>query len=154
MHFQVLVIYTGGTIGMTRNHEGALSPEPHAMEKVIRNTITMHDENYSQMRFGHQTKLAFAQDEAPREDAELADLLPLVLPHIPDLKRVVYQIYEYDPLLDSSNMTMDDWIHIAKPLKHTIRSMMDLSSCMELILWLTLHLHSLLCLKIWANRSL
>ena len=102
---------------MTRNHEGALSPEPHAMEKVIRNTITMHDENYSQMRFGHQTKLAFAQDEAPREDAELADLLPLVLPHIPDLKRVVYQIYEYDPLLDSSNMTMDDWIHIAKTIE-------------------------------------
>jgi hypothetical protein len=39
-------------------------------------------------------------------------LLPLVLPHIPDLRRVIYTIYEYDPLLDSSNMTMDDWIQV------------------------------------------
>jgi len=39
-------------------------------------------------------------------------LLPLVLPHVPDMKRVVYSIYEYDPLLDSSNMTMDDWIQV------------------------------------------
>ena len=47
---QVLVIYTGGTIGMTRNEEGALSPKAHAMESVIRQTITMHDEQYSRMR--------------------------------------------------------------------------------------------------------
>ena len=32
-------------------------------------------------------------------------------------KRVVYTIYEYDPLLDSSNMTMDDWIFIAKDIE-------------------------------------
>ena len=31
--------------------------------------------------------------------------------------RVIYSIYEYDPLLDSSNMTMDDWIQIAKDIK-------------------------------------
>jgi L-asparaginase/Glu-tRNA(Gln) amidotransferase subunit D len=29
----------------------------------------------------------------------------------------VYTIYEYEPLLDSSNMTMDDWISIAKDLR-------------------------------------
>ncbi len=39
-------------------------------------------------------------------------LLPLVLPHVPNHKRVIYTIYEYDPLLDSSNMTMDDWIQV------------------------------------------
>jgi len=43
-------------------------------------------------------------------------LLPLVLPHIPDLRRVIYTIYEYDPLLDSSNMTMDDWIQVKEHL--------------------------------------
>lgn len=31
--------------------------------------------------------------------------------------RVMYTIYEYDPLLDSSDMTMDDWIQIAKDIK-------------------------------------
>ena len=28
------------------------------------------------------------------------------------MRRVIYNIYEYDPLLDSSNMTMDDWIQV------------------------------------------
>ena len=31
--------------------------------------------------------------------------------------RVAYTIFEYDPLLDSSNMTMDDWIRIARDIK-------------------------------------
>ncbi len=31
--------------------------------------------------------------------------------------RVVYTIFEYDPLLDSTNMTMDDWIHVAQDIK-------------------------------------
>ena len=48
---QVLVLYTGGTIGMVRNSEGALAPFPHAMEDRIRATITMHDEEYSKSRF-------------------------------------------------------------------------------------------------------
>ena len=103
---------------MTRNAEGALSPKPYSMEKVIRKTITMHDEDYSQLRFGHQTKLACSQGDAPHKEGEGADLLvPLVLPQVPDHKRVVYQIYEYNPLLDSSNMTMDDWIHISKTIE-------------------------------------
>ena len=33
---QVLVLYTGGTIGMVRNSEGALAPQPQAMESMIR----------------------------------------------------------------------------------------------------------------------
>lgn len=34
-----------------------------------------------------------------------------------DPRRVVYSISEYDPLLDSSNATMDDWIQIARDIK-------------------------------------
>ena len=103
---------------MTRNEEGALSPEPHAMEKVVRKTITMHDEAYSHMRFGHQAKLALSQEDIENNEGGISEILvPLVLPQVPDHRRVVYQIYEYDPLLDSSNMTMDDWIHIAKTVE-------------------------------------
>ena len=29
-------------------------------------------------------------------------------------KRVIYTISEYQPLLDSSNMTMDDWIQVGR----------------------------------------
>ena len=100
----VLVLYTGGTIGMVRNSEGALSPAAHAMEAKIRQTCTMHDEEYSQDRFGHLA-------------GETGKKLPLVLPQVPDHQRVVYTIYEYDPLLDSSNMTMDDWVLIAKDVQ-------------------------------------
>ena len=41
---QVLVLYTGGTIGMVRNKDGVLVPQPHAMENKIRAMCTMHDE--------------------------------------------------------------------------------------------------------------
>ena len=41
---KVLVLYTGGTIGMVRNTEGVLAPAPNALEKKIRSTCTMHDE--------------------------------------------------------------------------------------------------------------
>ena len=47
----VLVLYTGGTIGMVRNSEGALDCAAHAMEAKIRQTCTMHDEDYSKERF-------------------------------------------------------------------------------------------------------
>lgn len=29
-----------------------------------------------------------------------------------DYKRIVYNVLEYNPLLDSSNMTTDDWVKI------------------------------------------
>lgn len=30
--------------------------------------------------------------------------------------RIIYCIHEYDPLLDSSNMSMDDWARIARDI--------------------------------------
>lgn len=32
-------------------------------------------------------------------------------------RRVIYNVIEYSPLCDSSDMTMDDWIRIAKDIK-------------------------------------
>lgn len=34
-----------------------------------------------------------------------------------DNHRIIYKILEYDDLCDSSNMTMDDWLHIAKDIE-------------------------------------
>ena len=45
----MLVLYTGGTIGMVRNKSGVLVPEANAMEANIRRIVTMHDEQYSQV---------------------------------------------------------------------------------------------------------
>lgn len=61
----------------------------------------MHDEKYAQMRFG-----------------KAAGFGPLVLPYVQgENRRVVYTITEYDPLLDSSNMTITDWVRIADDIK-------------------------------------
>ena len=62
----------------------------------------MHDEKHAASRFG------------PSNTSKA----PLALPLLGfDKKRILYTIYEYEPLLDSSNMTMDDWINIAKDLR-------------------------------------
>ena len=91
---------------MVRNSEGALACLPHAMEGMIRSSITLHDKKYSNKRF--------------KKSLETEDcLLPLVLPNVPNHKRIIYGIYEYEPLLDSSNMTMDDWITIANDIKNS-----------------------------------
>lgn len=61
----------------------------------------MHDEKYAQKRFGNA-----------------AGFGPLVLPYVQgETRRVVYTITEYDPLLDSSNMGMNDWKRIAEDIK-------------------------------------
>ncbi|XP_037937308.1 L-asparaginase-like isoform X1 [Teleopsis dalmanni] len=97
---QVRVIYTGGTIGMMRNKRNVLAPIPNALVKQICKYPNMHDQEYAEKRFGMSTATT-----------------PLVLPHADgELRRVIYHITEYDPLLDSSNMTMLDWARIAKDI--------------------------------------
>ncbi len=64
---------------MVRNSEGVLIPKPHAMERKIRSMCTMHDEEYTKVRFGHMQTI----DEVEEDDETDDTLLPLVLPHIP-----------------------------------------------------------------------
>ncbi|XP_043526263.1 L-asparaginase [Frieseomelitta varia] len=95
---RVLVLYTGGTIGMIRNENGALVPKANAFVKKLRNYPHMYDREYAEARFGLMG--------------------PLVLPMTAtDSRRVIYNVLEYSPLCDSSNMTMDDWIRIADDIK-------------------------------------
>ncbi|KAH7952124.1 hypothetical protein HPB52_018943 [Rhipicephalus sanguineus] len=96
---RVLVIYTGGTIGMVKDKDGVLKPAPGVLDKRLREFPQLHDAEYAKEHFG---------------DCEKP---PLVLPDTGDLLRVVYTISEYNPLLDSSNATMDDWLQIAKDIK-------------------------------------
>ncbi|GFY59683.1 l-asparaginase [Trichonephila inaurata madagascariensis] len=99
---KVLVIYTGGTIGMIRNEKGAYASKSNMMEMKIKSYPQLHD-------------IVAAEDYAtvcPDENC-------LVLPDTGEACRVVYVVHEYDPLLDSSNMTMDDWIRIAMDIKES-----------------------------------
>lgn len=55
---RVLVIYSGGTIGMSRGPNGSLVPIPHMLEKTVRKFPHMHDEEYAKERFGEHTENA------------------------------------------------------------------------------------------------
>jgi len=100
---KVLVIYTGGTIGMMRNEHNVLEPMSNQLTKRLRMYPHMHDEPYAVKRFGTASKMA-----------------PLVLPYCEgEQRRVLYQITEYDPLLDSCNMSIKDWTRIAEDIRQS-----------------------------------
>ncbi|KAM4663806.1 60 kDa lysophospholipase [Discoglossus pictus] len=99
---RVLVINTGGTIGMMYHNE-VLAPQANAFAKALKKLPILHDEVYAQ-----QTKL-YDFHEFPENT--------LVLPLCKQNKRIVYTILEYSPLLDSCNMTTDDWAKIAKDIQ-------------------------------------
>ncbi|KAK0083822.1 hypothetical protein PV325_008142 [Microctonus aethiopoides] len=95
---RVLVLYTGGTIGMVRNEKGALAPIPNIFVDAVKNYPYLHDRAYA--------------------DKELNNSESLVLPITgTDTRRIIYDVLEYSPLLDSSNMTMDNWIKIANDIR-------------------------------------
>ncbi|XP_051749012.1 L-asparaginase 1-like isoform X2 [Ctenopharyngodon idella] len=100
LEVRVLVIYTGGTIGM-KDSKGGLKPEPNALYKFLHTLPILHDEQYAE-----STKLYERYPE-----------FTLVLPLSKQKPRVVYTILEYSPLLDSSNMTPDDWAKIGKDIE-------------------------------------
>ncbi|GAB1862729.1 asparaginase [Camponotus japonicus] len=97
---RVLVLYTGGTIGMVRNEQGVLVPMANAFIKNLRKYPQLHDREYAEKTFGAMG--------------------PLVLPMTAtDNRRVIYNVLEYSNLCDSSNMTMDEWIRIANDIKES-----------------------------------
>lgn len=98
---RVLVINTGGTIGMTL-HDKGYAPKANTLVESLRKLPILHDEVYA-----HQTCLY--------EYYRLENTL--VLPPSKLDKRIIYTILEYSPLLDSSNMTTDDWGRIGKDIE-------------------------------------
>uniref|UniRef100_A0A672J031 asparaginase n=1 Tax=Salarias fasciatus TaxID=181472 RepID=A0A672J031_SALFA len=78
-----------------------LVPVPGLLLKFLRSLPILHDQDYAEKhrlreRYGDQT---------------------LVLPESAERKRVVYTIDEYNPLLDSSNMTPEDWVKIGTDIE-------------------------------------
>ncbi|KAH7730834.1 Protein C27A7.5 d [Aphelenchoides avenae] len=102
---RVLVIYTGGTIGMRCNERGVYSPEPHYLPKAIRDLPPLNDKEYVAEHYAE------------------VQVKPYSLPPVRGMrKRIVYWVVEYEPLLDSSDMTFDDWIRIAKDIRKSYQA--------------------------------
>jgi lysophospholipase len=87
---RVLVINTGGTIGMEDTPGGYSCGPPGFLSSICRSVPMIHDPS-----------CAIAGDEL------------LVTPVDEFGKRTLFSIADYTPLLDSSNMTSKDWVRIA-----------------------------------------
>ena len=85
---RALVIYTGGTIGMKQTPRGYAPVRGYLAERL------------ASMPLFHEPGMPSLTTPASRHG-----------------RRVQYDILEYDPLLDSSNMGMDDWVKIARDVE-------------------------------------
>ncbi|KAM6912880.1 60 kDa lysophospholipase [Xenentodon cancila] len=83
-------------------HDNVLAPEANALVQSLRKLPILHDEVYAQ-----QTGL---YEYYGAENI-------LVMPLSKLKNRIVYTILEYSPLLDSANMTTDDWGKIGKDIE-------------------------------------
>lgn len=92
---RLLAIYTGGTIGM-RSEGGVLVPG-RGLAAVLRTLHMFHDEEYAQ---AHRLP----------EDT-------LVLPLAGPDQRILYTVLECQPLFDSSDMTITEWVQIAQTIE-------------------------------------
>ncbi|XP_036006352.1 60 kDa lysophospholipase isoform X1 [Fundulus heteroclitus] len=114
----VLVINTGGTIGMTL-HDNGYAPKANALVQNLRKLPILHDELYAQQTclydyYGSDNTLVLPK---PTSHVDLQFIGPSKLN-----KRIIYTILEYNPLLDSSNMTTDDWGRIGKDIEKNYES--------------------------------
>jgi len=97
---RVLVLYTGGTIGMKDfGKGGGFEPAPGFIHETLSNSSMFHDNDFGM----------------PEPD-KLSDFM-FVTPKLKPGKRCVYQVREYIPILDSCNIGVKDWIRVATDIR-------------------------------------
>ncbi|XP_035826944.1 L-asparaginase [Aplysia californica] len=102
---KVLVIYSGGTIGMV-NKSGGYEPQPNCMIEKLKAMPIFHcPESRSYLT------------EKGMEDFLILQVSNVTRPSAKDRRHVVYKVVEFDPLLDSSNMSITDWVKVASCIK-------------------------------------
>ncbi|XP_057715082.1 60 kDa lysophospholipase isoform X4 [Corythoichthys intestinalis] len=114
----VLVINTGGTIGMTLL-DNVLAPKANAFVEILRKLPILHDEMYAQQTnmydyYGSNCTLVLPMPTTHSE--------PQFYRLSKNKKRIIYTVFEYSPLLDSANMTPDDWGRIGKDIEKNYES--------------------------------
>jgi lysophospholipase len=97
---RVLVLYTGGTIGMKETERG-YSPERGHLGEILARLPQFHDASAAGAVSGSLPADAVHTFHMPASRFG---------------RRVVFSIKEYEPLLDSSNMGMEDWARIARDI--------------------------------------
>ncbi|KAI8068972.1 asparaginase-domain-containing protein [Thamnidium elegans] len=141
---RVLVIYTGGTIGMKHTPEHGYIPLPNYLAESLSKVRRFHDPtnedkpalsrcsshdsldslNNSEKKslkheYGRITNTVRSiEQEGPQKGQSNTFQLPsLITPVSLFGKRIRYSILEYAPLLDSCDITMSDWVRIAADIQ-------------------------------------
>jgi 60kDa lysophospholipase len=117
-HRRVLVLYTGGTIGMVPSARG-LECARGTLPKLLKALPMFHDPDYDLSReppvnfaVGAAVGAAVGTSEK-RGTSEKSEEELFITPVSEYGCRACYAIKEYDELLDSCNMKCDDWATIA-----------------------------------------
>lgn len=120
---RILVIYTGGTIGM-RHSAGGYAPQSGFLTQTLRRMGRFHSPDGEGLvgvggGVAGDATGARASDESisVQTPSGAVDLPTLITPLSLFDRRVRYAVLEYSPLLDSANMTMADWAHIASDIE-------------------------------------
>jgi lysophospholipase len=107
---KVLVIYCGGTVGMKHDHLNGYYPVPGYLADYLQQSDTFNDRDSLRGSFSGESE--FDISLMPKTAGRV-----LILPPSIYGKRTAYQILEYEPLKDSCNMSMADWIQIATDIE-------------------------------------
>ncbi|KAJ3274212.1 hypothetical protein HDV01_003285 [Terramyces sp. JEL0728] len=119
---RVLLIYTGGTIGM-KNSVGGYKPEEGYITHKLAQNPRFHEMEDDKLSLFNSVNVSVKPDEQEYThmingiNVQKRELQALITPYSLFNKRTRYSVLEYKPLLDSSNMTMSDWIKIATDIE-------------------------------------
>ncbi|KAG0776356.1 hypothetical protein G6F22_012625 [Rhizopus arrhizus] len=134
---RVLIIYTGGTIGMKHTPEHGYVPFPNYLAESLSKVQRFHDpqtlseSNSSIYRSSSTDSLdslstnVFKVKEVTNtvkaierdNKVKVFQLPSLITPVSLFGKRIRYSILEYTPLLDSCDITMADWVRVADDIQ-------------------------------------
>ena len=103
---------------MSRNKEGAYVPVKNYIPEVLEATATMHDREYFQ-------DYVESRSQSPQtlvlptiyNSSTIAGQQLRVKSENREGVRIIYTIHEYNPLIDSSNMQLVDYLKIAKDIE-------------------------------------
>lgn len=93
---KVLILYTGGTIGMVNSEQGYIAKKGY-LHELMRKNKYFCDEQFT----------------AAASNSEKF----LITPITTYSKRIYYKVIEFDEIIDSTNMTAAYWIQIATAIK-------------------------------------
>lgn len=108
---RVLILYCGGTIGMKNDPVVGYVAVPGYLTDFLSTDRRFHDPHHLE----YLRSLPPSGFDIHSMKPEIGEIL--LMPMSMYGKRVAFQIYEYDPLKDSSIMNMDDWISLASDIE-------------------------------------